>query len=86
MLRMTLKAALVSFFILISSLAAVCYLLRYQIGRIFNDDPAVLEVLAKTMPFMCLNYFLGCLSLAGQNILEGFSRNHAVMVVSAIGM
>jgi len=38
------------------------------------------------MPFLSLNYFVGCLCLAGQNILEGMSRNKIVLFVSAIGM
>jgi len=86
LLRMTLNAALVSFFFLISSLAAGCYFLRWEIGQIFNEDPEVLEVVAKTMPFLSLNYFVGCLGLAGQNVLEGMSRNKVVFFVSATGM
>jgi len=86
LLKMTLNAALVSFFFLIGSLAAGCYLLRWEIGKMFSDDPEVLEVVAKTMPFLSLNYFVGCLCLGGQNILEGMSRNKIVFFVSAIGM
>jgi len=86
LLRKTLKAAVVSFLVLIGSIAASCYLLRKEIGRLFNDDPAVLKVVSDTMPFLAINYFVGCLGLAGINILEGMSRNTVTLIITTIGM
>lgn len=86
LLRKTLKAAVVLFVVLIGSIAAGCYFLRYEIGRLFNNDPAVLKVVSDTMPFLSLNYFIGCLGLAALNILEGMSRNKVILIVTTIGM
>jgi len=81
-----LKASIVLFFFLIGSLAIACYLLRNEIGRIFTKDVEVLEVVSDTMPYLALNYFVGCFSLAGVNILEGMSRNKVLLIIATVGM
>lgn len=80
--------AKISFFIvltIVGTLTASCYLLRWELPKIFTGDDHVIDTVADSMIYLCMSYFLGCLNLCGCSILEGMSRNSAMALVQGLG-
>jgi MATE family multidrug resistance protein len=62
-----------------------CYLLRRPLIRLFTQDEKVVDLAAGAMHVMMADYFLGCIQLCAENILEGMCRNTIMAVISGVG-
>ncbi len=71
--------------VLIGALSTGCYLLRFELPKLFSNDPTLIATVAESMWMLCFDYFLTCVQLCAENILEGMAVNTWVAVVQGIG-
>ena len=83
--KQTMKLSLGCISIISLGISGIGYLCRSNMGKIFTNDPAVLETIEEIAPFFWIGYFVLSIGMWATAVLEGQGRATAQTVCFLIG-